>query len=137
MLKIVYDTNVIVSAALKEKSLPALVLSLALEGSVRMVISPALMKEYEEVLNRPRLKLGQEEVKELVAKMKDKALMVKPRKELKIFKQDMPDNRILECALKGKADFIITGNKKHFTFGEFRGTKIVTPREFINEMGKI
>ena len=102
-----------------------------------MVISPALTKEYEEVLNRPRLKLGQEEVKELVAKMKDKALMVKPRKELKIFKQDMPDNRILECALKGKADFIITGNKKHFTFGEFRGTKIVTPREFINEMGKI
>ena len=46
------------------------------------------------------------------------------------------DNRILECALKAKVDFIITGNKKHFPFEEFKGSKIVTPREFIGKIGK-
>jgi uncharacterized protein len=137
MLKVVYDTNVIVSAALKEESLPGLILSLALEGNVRVVVSPALVEEYEEVLRRPRFKLGQREIMELMVKIKKNAIMVRPGRALKIIKEDMPDNLILECAFKGKADFIITGNKRHFTFEEFRGTQIVTPREFINETGKI
>jgi predicted nucleic acid-binding protein len=69
-------------------------------------------------------------------KINQKAIMVKPTKELDLLKADKSDNRILECALKAKVDFIITGNKKHFPFEEFKGSKIVTPREFISKIGK-
>jgi hypothetical protein len=136
MLKVVFDTNVIVSAALFEKSLPALLLSLGLEEKVRFFVSPALLNEYEEVLRRPCFKLGHREITELMRKIHLKAFIVTPAKQLKIIKADEPDNRVLECALKAKADFIITGNKRHFPFEEFKGSKIVTPREFINSMSE-
>jgi putative PIN family toxin of toxin-antitoxin system len=137
MLKVVFDTNIIVSAALYEKSLPALLLSLGLEDKVRFFVSPALLNEYEAVLNRPRFKLGHREITELMGKINRKALIVTPTKRLKIIKADEPDNRVLECAIKANVDFIITGNKKHFPFEEFKGSKIVTPREFINSISKL
>jgi putative PIN family toxin of toxin-antitoxin system len=137
MLKVVFDTNVIVSAALYEKSLPALLLSLGLEDKVRFFVSPALLNEYEAVLKRPRFKLGHGEITELMGKINRKALIVTPAKRLKIIKEDEPDNRVLECAIKAKADFIITGNKRHFPFEEFKGSKIVTPREFINSISEL
>ena len=136
MLKVVYDTNVIVSAALKEESLPALLLSLGLEGKVRFFVSLALVQEYQKVLERSRFKLGHKEIMELMGKINQKAIMVNPTKELDILKVDKSDNRILECALKAQVDFIINGNKKHFPFEEFRGSKIVTPREFISKIGR-
>ena len=134
MLKVVFDTNVIVSAALYEKRLPALLLSLGLEDKVRFFVSPALLNEYEAVLKRPRFKLGQRQITELMGKMNRKALIVTPTKRSKIVKADEPDNRVLECAIKAKADFIITGNKRHFPFEEFKVSKIVTPREFIPQL---
>jgi len=137
MLKVVFDTNVIVSAALYEKSLPALLLSLGLEDKVRFFVSPALLNEYEAVLKRPRFKLGGREITELMRKIRRKALIVTPAKRLKIIKEDEPDNRVLECATKANADFIITGNKRHFPFEEFKGSKIVTPREFINSFSEL
>jgi len=136
MLKVVYDTNVIVSAALKEESLPALLLSLGLEGEVRFFVSLALVQEYQKVLEISRFKLDHKEIMELMGKINQKAIMVNPTKELDILKVDKSDNRILGCALKAQVNFIITGNKKHFPFEEFRGSKIVTPREFISKIGR-
>ncbi|MBI4596357.1 MAG: putative toxin-antitoxin system toxin component, PIN family [Candidatus Tectomicrobia bacterium] len=136
MLKVVFDTNVIISAALTEEGLPALLLSLTLGGKVSPFISPALIKEYQMVLDRPRFKFDPEEVKGLIEKINQKATLVQPTETLSIL-NDEPDNRILECALKAKADFIITGNKKHFPFTEFKGIEIVTPREFISKIREI
>jgi putative PIN family toxin of toxin-antitoxin system len=137
MIKAVYDTNVIVSAALYEESLPALLLSLALEEEVRLFVSPALLHEYETVLKRPRFKLDENEIMELMKKIKRTAVMVTPTKRLSILKADEADNRILECALKTGVDFIVTGNKKHFPFEEFKGVRIVTPREFIDQIREL
>ena len=136
MLKVVYDAHVIVSAALKEESLPALLLSLGLEGKVRFFVSLALVQEYQRVLERPRFKFGHKEIMEFMGKINPKAIMVNPTKELDVLKVDKSDHRILECALKAQVDFIITGNKKHFPFEEFRGSKIVSPREFLSKIGK-
>jgi predicted nucleic acid-binding protein len=72
-----------------------------------------------------------------MGKIHRKALIVTPAKRLKIIKEDEPDNRVLECAIKANADFIITGNKRHFSFEEFKGSKIVTPREFINSISEL
>ena len=137
MLKVIFDTNVIVSAALHEESLPALLLSLGLEEKVRFFVSPALLNEYETVLKRPRFKLGDKETADLIEKIKEKAVRVTPTRELEILNEDETDNRILECAAKAKVDFVITGNKRHFPFEDFKGSKIVTFREFINHLSEL
>jgi len=116
--------------------LPALLLSLGLKDKVKFFVSPALLNEYEAVLKRPRFKLGEKQITELMDKINRKALVVTPTQLLKILKADEPDNRVLECAIKAKADFIITG-KRHFPFEEFKGSKIVTPREFINSIREL
>jgi predicted nucleic acid-binding protein len=64
-------------------------------------------------------------------------VMVTPTRELEVLKEDETDNRILECAAKAKVDFVITGNKRHFPFEDFKGSKIVTPREFINHISEL
>jgi len=130
MLKAVYDTNIIVSAVLHKGRLPASLLSLALEGKVELFVSEELLKEYEGVLKRPKFKLDEKEIGNLMKLIKRKSIKVKPTKRLTIIKKDPVDNRILECALEAEVDFIVTGNKKHLPFDKFHGIKIVNPQEF-------
>ncbi|MCD6257018.1 putative toxin-antitoxin system toxin component, PIN family [Candidatus Aerophobetes bacterium] len=130
MLKAVYDTNIIVSAALHKDRLPASLLSLALKGKVKLFVSDQLLQEYEGVLKRPKFKLGEKEIEDLIKLIKEKAIRVKPAMRLTRIKNDLADNRVLECALEAGVDFIVTGNKKHFPFERFHKIKVVNPREF-------
>ena len=134
MKKIVVDTNIIVSAALKAESLPALLISLVVEDRVKLFISAVMFKEYGQVLLRPKFGFNIKDVKEYLAVIKNKAVIVEPLKRVRRIKTDEQDNKILECALETQADFIITGDKKHFSFKNFRGIRIITPSEFINLM---
>jgi uncharacterized protein len=119
-MKVVLDTNVVVSALLEPRGHPATVLVLAVRGDIKMYISAAVLAEYEEVLRRPRFeKLGAAA-----------ARLVKPARTLKI-SPDEADNRLYECAEAARADFLVTGNCKHFPAGH-RKTQIVTPRELLD-----
>lgn len=130
MFKAVYDTNVIVSAVLHKDRLPASLLSLALKGKVRLFLSEELLREYEGVLKRPKFKLGEKEVENLMRLIREKTVKVKPANKLTKIKKDLADNRVLECALEAQVDFIVTGNKKHFPFERFHKAKVVNPQEF-------
>lgn len=57
--------------------------------------------------------------------------MVVPKIKVDEIPNDQADNRVLECASAAKADYLITGNKNHFTFSEFKGIKVLNPAEFI------
>jgi putative PIN family toxin of toxin-antitoxin system len=126
---VVYDTNVIVSAILKPGRLPASLVALAMEGSVRLFLSPEILEEYREVLKRPRFGFNASDVDTFLHDIEKAAIMVYPTKRL-ASALDESDNRFLECAQKARAHHLVTGNKKHFPFPEFRGTKIVSPAEF-------
>jgi len=130
MFKAVYDTNIIVSAVLHQDRLPASLLSLALKGKVRLFVSEELLREYEEVLKRPKFKLSEKEVENLMKLIRKKAVKVEPTKKLTKIKKDLADNRVLECALEAQVNFIVTGNKKHFPFEKFHKTKVVNPQKF-------
>jgi hypothetical protein len=130
MFKAVYDTNIIVSAVLHKDRLPASLLSLALEGRVRLFVSEELLREYEGVLGRPKFKLGETEIENLMKPIRKKAIKVKPTKKITKIRKDLADNRVLECALEAQVDFIVTGNKKHFPFEKFHRAKVVNPQEF-------
>jgi putative PIN family toxin of toxin-antitoxin system len=125
----VYDTNVLVSAILKPGSIPASLVALAMEGSVRLILTPAILEEYRGVLKRPKFGFDPGAVDTFLQDIEKAALMVYPTKRVRRA-LDEPDNRILECAQAAKAHYLVTGNKKHFPFPEFKGTKIVSPAEF-------
>ena len=135
MLKVVLDTNVVVSAAIHTDGAPALLLSLALEGRVKLFVSPALMVEYESVLKRKKFGLRHKDVFTLMREIKNKAKPVNPSKKVKRIKEDDADNRILECALEAGADCIVTGNRRHFPFESFRGINILSPRDLLSRLG--
>jgi len=130
MIKVVLDTNIVISAALKEESLPALLLSLALRKEIQAFVSSEMLSEYGEVLQRPKFGLRKKETEDLLEEIRKSMIIVYPSERISEIREDEADNRILECAKEAEADFIITGNKSHFPFEEFRGTKIVSPREF-------
>ena len=130
-IKAVLDTNVVVSANLVDEGPSAAILDLAINRNIRMVVSPAVLEEYKEVLLRPRLKLNPARVAAVMALIREHALMVRPTVAATAAKGDESDNRILECAAAGQADYIVTGNTKHFP-GTFGQARVVTPRQFID-----
>lgn len=127
--KVVYDTNVVVSAALKPGSLPASLVALAIQKQVRLFLSPAIVEEYTEVLKRPKFHLASKTVDTFLRDLKRAAVMVRPTIQVTAAPHE-PDNRFLECAQAAHAEYLVTGNTKHFPFPEFEGTRIVTPAEF-------
>jgi len=128
-LRVVYDSNVIVSAALKPGSLPASLVSLAMTRRVRLFVSLAILEEYEAVLKRPKFRLDPKRVEAFLRNLRKAAARVRPSRRVSEA-PDEADNRFLECALAARADFLVTGNKKHFPLPEFEGTKVVSPAEF-------
>ena len=130
MIRVVIDTNVVVSAALNDDGLPAAVLSLAINRAVLMFVSPAVLTEYETVLHRPRLKLNPKRISAILADIRAASRLVHPGGIVAEIKNDDPDNRFLECARAAAAEYLVTGNTKHFP-ETFETTTIVTPKQFV------
>ena len=128
-LKVVYDTNVIVSAALRSGGIPASLVALALAKQVRLFLSPEILDEYTEVLKRPKFGLDAGAVDRFLRDLQRAGTMVHPTQRVSAA-SDEPDNRFLECAKKARADYLVTGNRRHFPTPAFEGTAIVSPTEF-------
>jgi len=130
MIKAVYDTNIIVSALIS-RGFPFIALLLVLTGNIQLVVTESLFQEYEEVLRRPKFRNLRQDISAVLSTIKRYATFVTPDDTI-IKITDEPDNRVLECAVAGKVDYIVTGNTQDFSFEEFMGIKIVSPREFIH-----
>ncbi len=128
-LRIVLDTNVIVSAALQPGGLEGQIIELIAARVISLYISPDLIDEYQEVLQRPKFtKLDPDQVARLLTLLADEATVVSPQHRLSVSPDDS-DNRFLECAETAEADFLITGNKKHFP-ERWKKTRVVNARQF-------
>ena len=132
--KVVIDTNVLISAIIGQThGYPYKIFDeIVLTGGVTLCVSEQLLKEYEEVSQREKFKkipLFSEKAKKLIQSLKEISLFVKPTERITEIADD-PDNRVLEVAIAASAFVIVTGNTNHFSFSEFRGIKIQTPKEF-------
>ena len=129
--RIVIDTNVLISAAIRPDGTQAQVIHLVAFRAVEMVISEAVMVEYREVFSRPRFssRTDPAEVSRLLSMIEAEATMVRPTEELNI-SEHASDNRIYECAAAAEADYIVTGNTRHFARG-YKKTKIITGRQLL------
>lgn len=129
-MRVVLDTNIIVSALIAPRGLEALILLLALRGEFEMYVSPAVLAEYHEVLHRPRFEhLKPHVAQDALTNIRKTARFVHPTRILKISDHES-DNRFYECADAAHADYLVTGNTKHFAAGH-GNTEIVTPRQFL------
>jgi putative PIN family toxin of toxin-antitoxin system len=129
VIRVVLDTNVIVSGLLAADSLPATILDLALQGKIHAALSPSILAELDRVLRRPRFAFEPRKIGSFLALFKSRSKLVSPKKTLNLCKRDSSDNRFLECAEAAKAEFLVTGNKPHFPSRHMK-TLVVTPREF-------
>lgn len=133
---IVCDTNVLISAALFPGSPPDEVVQFVREGSIELAISPEILSEFKRVL-KEKFGTPEEEIKEITESIKEIATIVKPTRRINLIKQDPTDNKILECALKAKADYIISGDTKHLQpIKEFQGIPILPPAKFLAAISK-
>jgi putative PIN family toxin of toxin-antitoxin system len=129
-LRLVIDTNVLVSAALKPTGLQRTVLLLATTKPARLYVSRPILEEYSEVLARPEFKIRKGLRLHLLQLLKDRSYIVAPTRHLEVA-SDPDDNMFLECADAARADYLVTGNQKHFP-AFWKKTKIITSREFIS-----
>ncbi len=128
-MRVVFDTNIVVSAMLSPSGTAADALRLALNRHVRLCASEVIFEEYEEVLRRPKFRRSPQVVSALMKAIGTVAELVRPMATLTVSTDDA-DNRFLECAEAAKADYIVTGNIQHFP--EVWGrTRVITARELI------
>jgi putative PIN family toxin of toxin-antitoxin system len=129
-LRLVIDTNVLVSAATKPAGVQRTVFLIAISKPARLYVSHPIFEEYSEVLARPELQTRKGLRLELLQLIKNHSHTVLPTRRLEAT-SDPEDNIFLECADTARADYLVTGNQKHFP-RFWKKTKVVTPREFVS-----
>jgi uncharacterized protein len=128
-LRLVLDTDIVVSAALKPDGLSRAVFNIALTRPARVYVTDSILAEYREVLARPELKIRKGVRLRFLQLVKNRARLVKAKRTVRAAK-DPSDDKFLECADAARADYLITGNLRHFPHF-WKSTKVVTAREFI------
>ena len=129
-LRLVVDTNVVVSAALKPDGLQRTVILLAITRPARLYVSTPILAEYRDVLSRPELQIRKGLRQQLLQLIRRRSHAVTPQRRLQVT-SDPGDNIFLECADAARADYLVTGNTRHFP-RFWKKTKIITSREFLS-----
>ena len=131
--KATLDTNILVSA-FGWKGNPKQVLNKVITGETELVISDKQFKELAEVLEYPKFRFTTQQKDRFKALILEIATFVKPVKKIDAIKEDPDDNMILECAIAGDVNYIVTGDHDLLNLKEFRGVKMRTPKQFLEEM---
>jgi len=128
-LRLVIDTNVVVSAAMRPEGLERTVVLLAMTKPARWYVSEAIVAKYALVLGRPELKIRRGLRQQLLQLIKNHAHAVVPSRLAQIT-SDPADNIFVECADAARADYLVTGNQRHFP-KFWKNTKIISSSEFL------
>jgi putative PIN family toxin of toxin-antitoxin system len=129
-LRIVLDTNVLVSALLRPQSLPGRVLDRVLARQVTLALDRRIFNEYQDVLFRPEFALPPDAVSTLLEFVWQSSERVQAV-SLPIRLPDPDDVMFIEVAVSALADALVTGNLKHFPPGQRHGVRVLNPREWL------
>jgi len=124
---VVLDTNVFIAAYFNQKSASARIIDLCLENKHELIFSSRLRKEVRLILKNVKAK---REFQKRIQSLFMNASRIKPTQKIFMVKEDPDDNKFLECALEGKADYLITSDRHLLELGEFAQTKICKPTQF-------
>jgi putative PIN family toxin of toxin-antitoxin system len=142
-MRIVVDTNVLVSGVVNPTRIPGLVIEAAARGTCTLVITAKLWSELEGTLGYARVREfiarhgGETSVPVAVARLQTLAHFVPTESPTaQWFPEDPADNWVIQCAITGAADYIVTGDRALLALGRVEGIPTVSPREFIDEILK-
>ncbi len=132
-MKIVLDTNVLVSAILSPNGPPAAVLRTLLTERVSLCFDERIVTEYRDVLTRTKFSFDRELVEELIGFLEaaGSPTLAPP---LAVTLPDPWDQMFIEVAVASQADFLVTGNLKHFPEEAREGVRVASPREFLEAL---
>lgn len=130
-MKIVLDTNVLVSGLLKAHSDAGTIVRLVAGGLLRVVYDARILAEYREVLGRPKFGFEKSEIEAIISQIEMDGILVMGR-PLPERLPDPDDEPFLEAALAGEETVLVTGNKKHFPAPVSEKALVLNPCEFIS-----
>jgi putative PIN family toxin of toxin-antitoxin system len=131
-MRVVLDTNVFLSAALGG-ALRA-VIDHWRAGHFTLVVTDEIAGEYLAVLRRRKFGLPTDVIDDLVGYVFRKAEFVTPAERLRVVEADPADDKFLEAAMAGEAEFVVSGDRHLLNLGAFRGVSIITPRELLDRL---
>lgn len=130
-MRVVFDTNILVSALVFPGGQGDAALRRIITGTDRLVMSRAILDELLDVLSR-KFARDAEELAHVAVFFSELAVFVAPKRRLRVVPDD-PDNRILECALAGRADAIVTGDRALLALRNFRNIPVVALRSYLGD----
>ena len=128
-MKVVFDTNILVSALVFPGGRGEAALRRIIDERDQLVLSKPILDELLGIFGR-KFSRDAEELAHVAVFLSELAQYVKPRRRLQVGK-DEPDNRILECALTGRAKAIVTGDQALLALSEYQGVRIIGLREYL------
>jgi putative PIN family toxin of toxin-antitoxin system len=130
-VRVVFDTNIFVSALILPGSHAEEALTRVIEGTDRLILAKPILDELLGVLAR-KFSRDREELARVAVWLWELAEWVRPTQHLSVTTEEA-DNRILECALAGEAEVIVTGDKGLLRLGKFESIGIVTLRDYLSQ----
>lgn len=133
-MKVTLDTNILISGTFWTGN-SFKILEFIDNKKLDCVLSKEILKEYYEKANSDEIMDKVENkgliIFKIVEKVISNAIIVFPKEKLNVVKEDPDDNKILECALEGNVDYVVTQDKHLLKLKEFKNIKIVTPKQFL------
>ena len=134
-MKVVLDANIYVSSLINAQGNPKRIMEWWEQNRFDVLVSPSIIDEVGRVLRYPRIvkrhRQDEEAIQRFLELLSSQAVMVGPTVVLDVIKEDQSDNRYLECAIEGKAQYIISGDKHLLQLGEYKGVIILPPAAFV------
>ena len=137
MIRVVLDTNVLVAALLTPAGNPAQLVEAVRSHQLAPAYSSAILTEYKEVLARPKFGFTPEEIQGLIQLIQSVGTGIEPHPALSKsipLSPDPDDNHVILCAVASQAEYIVTGNAKHFPLSAYGSARVMQPREMLEEL---
>ena len=133
MLRVVLDTNVLISAIFFGGN-PRQILEKAIRGEIRLCISEPILEELKGVLQRSKFDYSPEMIQVVLTEFTGIADFVNPLKTIDVVLEDPEDNRILECAVEAKANYIVTGDFHLLKLIRYRNIEVLNAVAFLEKL---
>jgi len=133
MKRIIVDTNVLISALISEGKPRALIREIT-NGRLALVLSEEMLKEFQDVLRRPKFEIPEKEIDNFVKTSIITSEMINAKSNFRIVKEDPDDDVVLNTAYDSAVEYIVTGDEHLLKLKEFKNIKIVTVSEMLNAL---
>ncbi|HEY0068476.1 MAG TPA: putative toxin-antitoxin system toxin component, PIN family [Chloroflexia bacterium] len=135
-MKVVLDTNVVVSRFISPTGIPARLIDRWSKGSFDLVISEPILIEYQQALTYAHVRklhgYTDRGIVDWLSEVRQASITIIPTQALSIVRADPKDDKFIECAVAGNADYIVSGDKHLLSLGEYEGIRIFSPADFLD-----